>query len=195
MESYREMLLCACNQIYCSIKTLGIIALELSLLDELKDVDGWLDEGEVIPLEVFDNSNDPLIQKLAAAIRNGNEVLETVYIINAFTHGEIEQTIETELSDKHEKTEVVNREFFLSMLVNYHYAETVKIGFYLGEMNIINGHLEEKNDYGVFPYWEDEFYGDENTRVIALFCRKMDFLKNYVEENMPGHTVNRPSNK
>jgi len=192
METYRDILICACNQIYCSIKTLGIIALELSLLDELKEVDGWLDDGEAIPLEVFENLNDPLIQKLATAIRHGNDVLETVYTLNAFTQSEIEETLETEPTDKKERIEVVTREFLLNILVDYYYAEAVKVSFYLGEMNIINGHIEEENVYGVFPYWEDEFYGDENTRLIALFCRMIHDFEDHVEENVPGHKFYSP---
>jgi len=189
MDTYEDMLICACCQVYSTAHTLNNVAIEISLLGELKELDGWIDDDNPISLEVLHGMKDPLLRKMATVIQSAYEIINSIRNRNSFTEEEMmPEEDEDEPSGNQEEMQPANtRVLLLNRLLDHFYSETCQVGFYLSEMCFINGYKNRLTEYSVFNYFSNKNYGDENVKQLSHFGRIMTELIDYIEEQEPGN--------
>ena len=187
METYRDMLICAYFTINNTVQTLFHFGMRLSLMDELKEVDGWIDDGTSLPVDILDTMKDPLVRKISVVVKQSVTILEALNNLNAFTEEEMMAEEGEPIEETQGEPPVAARPGLLNKLYDYYFSETVLAQFYAAEMCYSNGYASRLDHSFCFDPYSGKYFNDENLEQIAAFCRLTDGLMEYIDHYEPGH--------
>ena len=187
MEPYRDDLIDAYFTILNTVQMFFHFGMRISLMDELKELDGWIDDGIVLPVDLLDTMKDPLVRKISVVVKQSAAILEVLDNLNAFTDEEIMGELQQRTEETKEKQPVDTRPGLLNELYAYYFTETIEAEFYAAEMCYSNGYACRLDHSFCFDPYSGNYFNDENLEQIAAFCRLTDGLMDYIDHYEPGH--------
>lgn len=150
------------------------IAINICLLDELKELDGFLDEEDEFHRDILDTMKDPIVIRIGQFIKETDQYLDQLDENNNFLDEELDPYGEPLIPDCEEK---LDREGQLGLLALYFEDRVSRLKDYIGELCVINNQIPITN------YENTELCDDEDIKSIAGFYAKGLQFVNYLIDN------------
>ncbi|MGH2648483.1 MAG: hypothetical protein ACRDE8_12980, partial [Ginsengibacter sp.] len=172
MNNYRKLLLDSCNLMITTQFAYYKLAMDICLLDELKELDGYM-EGEVFSRNVFETMKDPAVLRIDRFAKETDVFIDRLDEANNFLNEEFNDFDEALMPTCNAK---VNRLETLAILMLYTEREVSKIIPMIDKLCVIN------EEPPITNYANPPYCNDENVKLIAGFYDKVLELYNDIME-------------
>ena len=170
---YRKLIMDSYYRMASIQMAYGHIAMDICLLDELKILDGFM-ENEVFHPDVFESIKDEAVQRINRFLKETTSITKALDEANHFMDEEIDEMEDPPMPAYDGKAD---RQILLCVLLIYTEKEVSELATFINEICELNGYPP------ITDYANADFYEDENVRLIASFYTKvLELFDEFKEE-------------